>query len=64
MEAFWRNRGAYFCSFDSFSTRTRALMEMGDAFFNHLPHFSTGNEKQSRSLKPTVETVGESEKGR
>lgn len=32
-------------------------------FLTICPIFSTGNEKQSRSLKPTVETVGESEKG-
>lgn len=40
-------------------------MEMGNTFFFFLttrPIFSTGNEKQSRSLKPTMEREAESKK--
>lgn len=46
----------YFGPLDSFSTRTCVLMEIADTFFDCSPRFSTGNEKQSRSLKATVET--------
>lgn len=54
----------YFGRLDSFSTRTCVLMEIGDTFFNCSPRFSTGNEKQSGSLKATVETAVKAERWR
>ena len=47
----WGNQGAYFSSLDSFSTRIFVLMDWVILFLTNCPTFSTGNEKQSGSLK-------------
>lgn len=51
MKAFKGKKGIYFSNVDSFSNRACVLMEMHDTFLNSLPHFSSCNEKQKRSLK-------------